>query len=161
LRSDDNSLALDLDVLVEAAVPSGIDRTRLASLARFVLITEGAAGSWVVAVALIDDRRIRMLHREFMDIDEATDVMTFPLDAESGTFGGDIVISVERAAEQGPDFGLSPADEVEFLLVHGLLHLCGWDDAAPADRVRMLERQTELVAAFESGRTRSVEASGN
>ena len=62
---------------------------------------------------------------EFMDDDSITDVMTFP-SGEPGQEGGDIVISVERAAEQGPEHGFTTDQEVHFLFVHGLLHLCGW-----------------------------------
>ncbi len=113
-----------------------------------------------MTLALVDDLRLRCLHREFMAVDEPTDVMTFPSDPESGTAGGDIAVSVERAAVQGPDYGHSAAAEVEFLLVHGLLHLCGWDDAADGDRERMLDRQAELLAAFEADGAGRAEAVG-
>ena len=141
---------LAFDVLVEASLPDGLDLTRLEPLARSVLAKEQATGSWTVSVALVDDGRIRDLHREFMAIDEATDVMTFPLDEEPSRSGGDIAISVDRAAEQGPEFGHSALQEIAFLVVHGLLHLCGWDDPDPDERARMLERQTELLTAFDA-----------
>ncbi len=149
-REARSPLDLGFDLLAEAPAPPGLDEGRLEPLARFVLAAEGAAGSWSVTLALVDDERLRTLHREFMAVDEPTDVMTFPLDAEPGMSAGDIAISVERATEQGPTFGHSAAAEIEFLLVHGLLHLCGWDDADPNDRTRMLERQTELLAAFKA-----------
>lgn len=136
-------LTLAFDLLVETELPPGFDPGAVGSLARCVLAAEGAAGAWQVAVALVDDDRLRALHRDFMGIDEATDVMTFPLgDAP----GGDIAVSVERAAEQGPHHGLTAADEVLFLVAHGLLHLCGWDDPTDRDRVAMLARQGELLA---------------
>ena len=85
-----------------------------------------------------------------MGLDTPTAVMTFPSDGEEGgAGGGDIVVSVERAAEQAVDFGQTPAEEIRFLVVHGLLHLCGWDDATTAQRTRMLERQSELLSAFD------------
>lgn len=61
---------------------------------------------------------------------------------------GDVVISYDTAAAQAADYGHSPAAEVDVLLVHGLLHLLGYDDAAPADRERMHQRQDEVLAAF-------------
>jgi probable rRNA maturation factor len=73
--------------------------------------------------------------------------MTFPA-GEAGQEGGDIVISVDRAADQGPEHGFSVDDEVRFLFVHGLLHLSGWNDLNQEDRERMLARQTELLAGF-------------
>jgi probable rRNA maturation factor len=78
--------------------------------------------------------------------------MTFaadPIEGESDA-GGDIVVSVERAAEQGPEHGLSKVAETEFLIVHGLLHLCGWDDHDDVERSRMLDYQTELIRGFDN-----------
>ena len=121
----------------------------------FVLRAEGAAGPWAVAVALVSDDRLRALHRDFMGLDTPTDVMTFPAgDArlEADPHGGVVVVSTDRAAEQAPDYGHAPAEEIRFLVVHGLLHLCGWDDATPADPTRMLARQTSLIAAFDAER---------
>lgn len=140
-------LDLALDILVEAPLPVGFDLGRLERLARIALEQEGATGRWAVAVALVDDRRLQDLHRDFMGIDEPTDVMTFPSD-EPGTSGGDIAVSVDRAASQGPAFGHSAAEETAFLVVHGLLHLCGWDDPTPDDRAAMLARQTEIMRLF-------------
>jgi probable rRNA maturation factor len=97
---------------------------------------------------LVDDDRLRALHREFMAIDEPSDVMTFPADASDGAFGGDIAVSVDRASEQAAEFGNSQTGEIEFLLVHGLLHLSGWDDATEGERARMLDRQAQLLACF-------------
>ncbi len=85
-----------------------------------------------------------------MGLDTPTDVMTFPADGEAGgAGGGDVVVSVERAADQAADFGQTPAEEIRFLVVHGLLHLCGWDDATTERRSRMLDRQAELLEAFD------------
>lgn len=139
---------LDITILVEAPLPADLDAARLDRLARFALHQEGASGRWVVTVALVDDSRLQDLHREFMAIDEPTDVMTFPAD-EPGASGGDVAVSVDRATEQGPDFGHTPAEEIAFLLLHGLLHLGGWDDPTPEDRAAMLARQTDIIREFE------------
>ena len=149
---------LSFDLLLEAAVPPQLDPDRLDSIARFVLQAEAVNGRWSVNVALVGDERLRDLHRRFMAIDEPTDVMTFPAGTGDHALGGDIAISVDRAGEQAAEFGNSPADEIEFLLVHGLLHLSGWDDATEDARARMLERQTQLLAEFAEA-TRS-EATG-
>ncbi len=147
-------LDLELDVVTETVPPSGVDLRRLPSLARFVLEREGASGAWSVAVVFTDDGRLRALHRTFMGLDTETDVMTFP-SSEPGrgvdaATGGDVVVSVERAAAQAADYGHSASEEVRFLVVHGLLHLCGWDDRTPDQRDRMLERQARLLAAFDA-----------
>ena len=140
-------LDLELDLVREADPGETLGDERWAALARHVLTAEGASGAWSVAVVLVDDARLRALHAEFMDVDEPTDVMTFPT-GDPGAPGGDIVVSLDRAREQAPEFGLGYADEVRFLVVHGLLHLCGWDDVTPEARARMLARGAELIATF-------------
>lgn len=142
-------LSLGFDLLVDVPVPD-LDPDGVLALATFVLGREGAEGDWTLCVVLTDDARLQALHRDFMGIDTPTDVMTFPLDdgqpgGDQAT-GGDVVISVERAAEQANDAGHATAEEVRFLIVHGLLHLCGWRDSADRDRQRMLDHQTALLA---------------
>lgn len=143
---------LELDIVVEAPLPSEFDPGEIPRLARHVLEEEGAVGAWTVAVVLTADDRLRALHRDFMGIDSETDVMTFPVEdaalSSSERFGGDVIVSVERAAAQGPAFGQTAADEVRFLVVHGLLHLLGWDDGEDDERARMWRRQTELVTGY-------------
>jgi len=123
--------------------------TELPALAQFVLRQEGQRGEWTVNMVLTTDVHLRELHRQFMGIDEETDVMTFPLD-EDGQRGGDIVISVDRAEEQAAEAGHSLADEIRFLAPHGLLHLCGWDDLDDASRAAMLARQADLLAEYKA-----------
>ena len=146
-------LALDLDVIVEVALPSHVDVDALDDLLRFVLSEEGRNGSWEIALLFTTDERLQTLHRDFMGIDAPTDVMTFPrAEGESmpvETQGGDIVVSVERAIAQAAEYGYTPALETRFLVLHGLLHLCAWDDTSDADRIRMLERQAALLQAFD------------
>jgi probable rRNA maturation factor len=145
-----NSLHVEINFVVEPGTDVSIDEERIESLARFVLSEEGATDRWEVAVVLTTDQRLRDLHREFMGIDSETDVMTFPSDPIEGESesGGDIVISVDRAAEQGSEFGHSREQEVEYLIIHGLLHLCGWNDRDDNDRETMLERQDDLLTRF-------------
>ena len=125
----------------------GDDWNRLCS---FILRSEGQGGRWEVTVALVDDRALCDLHARFMGINSVTDVMTFP-HGDDGTGGGDIVISVDRAAAQGPEHGATPDQEIRFLFVHGMLHLCGWDDGSDADREKMLFRQAELLDLYAAG----------
>ncbi len=90
----------------------------------------------IVSVTFTDNEGIREKNREFRDIDRATDVLSFPMyDMANGEMPeegmdcelGDIVLSLERAAEQAVEFGHSYERECAFLTVHSMLHLLGYD----------------------------------
>jgi probable rRNA maturation factor len=139
-------LDLSFSLVKDAEAPPGVAVDSLESLAAFVLSADGATGSWEVTVALVDDARLQSLHRDFMGIDSPTDIMTFPADESAGeTQGGELVISVDHAMTQAVAWGLSPGEEIAFLVAHGLLHLCGWRDDTDEQRARMLERQHVLI----------------
>ena len=145
-------LAAEVDILQRSNLDPVIGAAEVTALVRFVLDAERQTGPWEIAVVLTDDAELRRLHREFMGLDEETDVMTFPASDDvpgAAIRGGDIVLSVERAAEQGPAHGHTTVAEVHFLIAHGVLHLCGWDDASDEARTAMLARQAELIARFQ------------
>ena len=88
-----------------------------------------------LSVLLVNDRRMRVLNRQYRCIDRTTDVLSFPQLMESQISGpgpqvcllGDIVINLHRAERQAKEYGLSLNQELKRLLVHGLLHLAGYD----------------------------------
>jgi probable rRNA maturation factor len=92
-----------------------------------------------VDVVLVSDRVIARLHQEFMGIAGATDVITFE--------HGEVVISAETARSRAPEFGHSTEAEVALYIVHGLLHLNGFDDIAPHDAARMHRVQNRIWKA--------------
>jgi probable rRNA maturation factor len=141
-------LNLDFSLEFMTTVPAGIDPVRLADLARFVLEQQAASGEWTVVVAVVSDDHLQRLHLEFMGVDEPTDVMTFPAAEPGGEQSGEIAISGEHALVRSGEWGNSAAEEIEFLMVHGLLHLLGWRDDDERLREAMLQRQSELLRAF-------------
>ena len=94
-------------------------------------------------IAFVSDRTIKELNRQFRKTDKATDVLSFP--AESDDFAenesnlGDIAISVERAEVQAKENGLSYDQEISQLILHGLLHLCGYDHETDQGEMNRLE----------------------
>ena len=105
-----------------------------------------------VSMTFTDNEGIRELNRIHRGIDRATDVLSFPMfsfeDEEEELEGalGDIVISLERAAEQAQTFGHSFEREVVFLCVHSMLHLLGYDhELGEAEDMDMRRRQSEIV----------------
>ena len=98
-----------------------------------------------VAVVFVSDARIRRLNRDFRDRDSATDVLSFPLEegAKSG-YLGDIVVSAETAQRQAAENGLPFETEIRQLVLHGLLHLAGYDhetDDGDMDRLELKLRR--------------------
>ena len=92
-----------------------------------------------VVVTLVSDRRIDKIHRQFMDIAGATDVITFE--------HGESVLSADTAARCGAEFGHGAAAEAALYIVHGLLHLNGFLDGTEAERVAMHGVQDRIWAA--------------
>ena len=91
-------------------------------------------------VALVDDETSARVHRDFMNIDGPTDVITF--------HHGEIVIGTEVAARQAAEYGEPLAREILRYFVHGLLHLAGHEDAEPAERAAMEAAQETIVSAL-------------
>ncbi len=97
-----------------------------------------------LSVVLTDDAGIKELNRKFRRINKPTDVLSFPQNDPSVL--GDVVISVERAAHQAAKFKVSMGDELDRLLVHGILHLLGYDHVKGGTQAaRMRERETEVL----------------
>lgn len=146
-----------ITVIIESAGAdqAGLDADRLARLMRFAVRSEGAPTA-ALTLLVTDDAQIQSLHREYLDDDTPTDVLAFttasgeafPMEPGYGNYLGDIAVSWDTAARQGPDAGLSVEQEIAFLALHGLLHLLGADDATDADRVAMHDRQHALLRVF-------------
>ena len=111
-----------------------VDEERLQELARATLLAEGAVDK-ELSISLVTTEEMAGLHEQYMGEPGPTDVLSFPLD-EDGLLG-DVVVCPTIAAEQNPDV----ASEIRLLLVHGILHLLGYDHERDEDRTRMWARQ--------------------
>ena len=115
-----------------------------------------------ISVLLVDDATIQELNRDYREKDVPTDVLSFPLEEELEGEGepeiiggpaarmlGDIVISVEKAVTQAAEYGHSVERELAFLLVHGLLHLLGYDhDKGEAAKKLMRSEEKRILTAL-------------
>jgi probable rRNA maturation factor len=98
-----------------------------------------------VNVLLTSSTEMKSLNRRFRGNDKPTDVLSFPSEPDSGKqFAGEIAISTEIATKNAHTLGHSPAEEVKILVLHGLLHLCGYDHEC--DNGRMARREKQLRA---------------
>jgi probable rRNA maturation factor len=136
-------------IVVEVSDTQGhlaIEPEALSGLARRVLEGEGiAAGS--ISIALVDDATIQGVNRRHLAHDWPTDVISFRFsEAGDPDLTGEIVVSAERAAAVARQFGVDAEAELALYMVHGLLHLCGYDDLATSDLDAMRRREGEILA---------------
>jgi probable rRNA maturation factor len=124
----------------------------LQRLMRRALAAEGIVQA-EISILLVDDRRMAKLHKQWLGISGPTDVITFDL-SESGAarphearagLQGDIVVSAETARRTARQLGWTPRQELILYLLHGVLHLTGYDDILPADRRLMRAREKSLL----------------
>lgn len=152
-------MAFDVTIEVGTTSSRGLSISSLVALAERVMLGEECGSGASLSCLLTDDPALRSLNRQFLGIDEPTDVLAFPDDADSdfilgqsdGLHVGDIAISIERADSQAADAGHSLEDEISHLLVHGILHLCGYDHAAGAEEeLRMKAREEHYLGEVAS-----------
>ncbi|MDR3270026.1 MAG: rRNA maturation RNase YbeY [Peptococcaceae bacterium] len=151
----------DVDILWERVFAEDAARSLselLQAGAQETLRRFSASAHAEISLTLTDDARIQALNRAYRGIDRPTDVLSFALteqtEDEPDVIGGeddslgDIVISLERAAEQASAYGHSLEREVVYLAVHGVLHLLGFDHEAPADRDVMRGHEEEVMTSL-------------
>ena len=121
-------------------VPAGFGRRRIERFAK--KLQEEVAKGRAFDCLLTGDAELRRLNQEFRGKDYATDVLSFPAGphAEPGRMG-DIAISLARARAQGREFGHTAEQEVEILMLHGLLHLSGMDHESDGGRMARAEKR--------------------
>lgn len=125
-----------------------LPRGWLAGVVRRALARQGIAMA-EVCVLLVDDRRIARLHADWLGVAGPTDVITFAAAAgpADDVLRGDIVASAETARRVARQVGWQPRQELAYYVLHGILHLAGYDDLTPADRRAMRARERVLLAA--------------
>src|SRR5215470_10431971 len=124
-----------------------IDKGRAAELSRAVLDHIGLTDA-VLTIIFIRDHAMRRLNRDYRGIDSTTDVLSFAYHEGDGAPGadetrhiGDVVISVETAQRYAQELGLSFDREIEHLVIHGALHLAGYDHETDNGEMKRLERK--------------------
>ena len=151
-RSSADELDSAVDVQVAPAFAGTTSEERLRQVAEAVLRCEGSLGQ--VTVVVTDDVGIQELNRDFLGIDAPTDVLSFGAQEaagpfivapEAGDYLGDVIISYPRAAAQAAEQGHPTGRELDLLVVHGLLHLLGYDHAAEAEQAVMWARQDKIL----------------
>ncbi len=104
-------------------------------------------GESSATIAFVSDKKIRELNRQFRGIDKATDVLSFPSDGPDDL--GDIAVSVDTAAAQAKENGLKFEEEIAQLILHGLLHLSGYDHETDNGEMNRLELRLRKKLAID------------
>ena len=146
---------MDVEIRIHSRFSSRVERARLARTARRTLRAEQARARLTIYVTT--DPEIRALNRKFHATRAATDVLSFPAEALEGRsierpYIGDVVISYDHARAQAKAAGWRVADELDLIVVHGILHLLGYDDLTPRKRAKMWKRQREILGRVEEAR---------
>ena len=122
-----------------------IDHEELGRVVRRTLAAEGIARA-SISVALVNDRTIHELNRTHLGHDWPTDVISFSLsEADEPVLAGELVVSAEMADTTAREAGTDPRAELTLYVVHGLLHLCGYNDQTLEEIGVMRRREGELL----------------
>ena len=119
----------------------GVNPRLLKTLALRALDLAGADANYSLSVVLVNDREITKLNAQYHNAHGPTDVLSF----DYGNGHGEVIISTERARVQARRFRTKPGHEVALYIVHGILHLHGYDDITPSDRKRMRAAERKLM----------------
>lgn len=105
-------------------------------------------------IIIVDNKKIKQLNKEYRKIDKETDVISFALEDYKQVIYdkirvlGDIYISIDKAKEQAKEFNHSLLKELSFLMIHGFLHLLGYDHIDEEDEKNMFAKQKEILDSY-------------
>ena len=149
-----------IDIHIEEKFRGVVDQGWARKIAQAVLKAEKVAPPCEVSLVFTDSETVRKLNRDYRGVDEPTDVLafymlpqkeadsSFALPPDGVTRLGEVLISYPKAVEQAKEQGHSPARELALLIIHGILHLLGYDHEEPKEEARMRTREKELLEKF-------------
>lgn len=129
-----------------------LNNSRIEHCVLTTLEHQGATLDTDLSILVDNDSRIQRLSREFMGIDAPTDVLAFPaehVDPDTGrVYLGDVIISFPQAKNQADQAGHSLSAEINMLVVHGVLHLLGYDHDEPEGKSEMWSAQSQILTSL-------------
>ena len=153
---------MEINVLVDETLEASIDTGGLEGIARKVLAAENVGAKSEMGLVISSDERVQQLNRDYRHLDEPTDVLAFSARDEAADSPfipppdgvlhlGEVIISYPQAAVQAEEHSHPVKKELTILLIHGLLHLLGYDHEESADEKKMQAREKELLKLIEGG----------
>ncbi len=143
----------EIGIQIEQEFRKCIDARWVRKLAQEVLKAEGIAPPYEMSLFFTDSETVRRLNRDYRGIDEPTDVLAFHMLLQKGADSsfvlppdgiarlGEVIISYPQAVEQAREQGHPVDEELALLIIHGILHLLGYDHEKPEEESRMRERE--------------------
>lgn len=125
-----------------------VEKNKIRKLVRSILKAEKKDAE--LSIVFVDNKRIKELNTTFLGHRNATDVLSFPYHEPSGhdTIAGEVIVSVEMAIQWAQKHAYSVEGEIALYLIHGILHLLGYDDKQKSDAKKMHQREGELLSDF-------------
>ncbi|MHB8855409.1 MAG: rRNA maturation RNase YbeY [Bellilinea sp.] len=138
-----------IHILIEEAYENLVSLEALEKTGGAVLAHQGIDPNTDLSIVIDSNEKLHKLNHDFLGIDAPTDVLSFPSDEfdpdEQAVYVGDVIISFQRAEVQAKNAGHPVINELQLLVVHGILHLLGHDHAEPAEKTRMWTSQAEIL----------------
>ena len=122
-----------------------VDSERLVAAVRGVLQGEGLKRA-EISIAVVDDTTIHQLNVQYLNHDYPTDVLSFVLQREEDYVDGELIVSADTAAEESIRYGWKASDELLLYVIHGALHLMGYEDASEEEVAVMRSREDHYLA---------------
>ena len=153
----------EISICIEEIFRVGIDEDWVRKIAQQVLKAEGIAPPYETSLVFTDSATVQRLNRDYRGVDEPTDVLAFHLLSEketsppfvlppdSITHLGEIIVSYPQAVEQAKEQGHSVNKELALLIIHGILHLLGYDHEKSEEEAKMRAREKELLEKVTRG----------
>ena len=154
---------MEIDILIEEGVESRLEADWLRGVAEQVLAAQDVSPETEMGLVIATEERIRELNRDYLGRDEPTDVIAFSLLPEEGGSSpfvtppdgvlhlGEVIISYPQAVIQAEEHGHSVEREITILIIHGILHLLGYEDEKLELRRQMNAREAEILSRLEGG----------
>ena len=121
-----------------------VDRRRMRQAVRAIVRDAGISEA-TISIAIVDDPTIAKLHQQFLDDPEPTDVLSFVFERSEQSLEGEVVASADTARTCAPRYRSTPEEELLLYVIHGTLHLVGYDDTTPRQRAVMRKKEMEYL----------------
>jgi len=142
-----------VSVDISGRLPSGVTRKMVVNLVDASFVAGGGKGKMRVDLSVVDDKVMRGFNRQHRGVDSTTDVLSFPYadkdfpsaDGDAGGLLGEIVISAPRVRKQAKEAGRTIREEFALMVVHGTLHLLGYDHCTEKEEQVMFRPQQDIL----------------